>query len=60
VVYGVGRVLIMDDEEPLRYALKAMLEEPGYTAECVQKGAGAVDLFRNRKEEGNPFAADKR
>jgi len=50
----------MDDEEPLRYALKAMLEEPGYTAECVQKGAGAVDLFRNRKEEGNPFAADKR
>jgi len=47
----------MDDEEPVRYALKGMLEELGYTAECVQNGAEAVDLFQNRKEEGKPFSA---
>jgi PAS domain S-box-containing protein len=57
VAYGIGRVLIMDDEEPVRDALKAMLEELGYTAECVRNGAEAVDLFRQKKEEGKPFAA---
>jgi PAS domain S-box-containing protein len=57
VAYGIGRVLVMDDEEPVRLALQAMLDVLGYTAECVQNGAEAVELFRKRKEEGTPFAA---
>jgi CheY-like chemotaxis protein len=47
----------MDDEEPVREALQAMLDELGYTAECAEDGAEAVDLYRKRKEEGRPFAA---
>jgi PAS domain S-box-containing protein len=57
VAYGIGRVLVMDDEEPVREALQAMLDVLGYTAECAQNGAEAVDLFRKRKEEGTPFSA---
>ena len=57
MAYGIGRVLVMDDEEPVREALQAMLDELGYTAECAENGAEAVDLYRKRKEEGTPFAA---
>ena len=57
VAYGIGRVLVMDDEEPVRETLQAMLDELGYTAECTENGAEAVDLYRKRKEEGKPFAA---
>jgi CheY-like chemotaxis protein len=46
----------MDDEEPVRKTLQAMLEELGFTAECTENGAEAVALFRKRKEEGTPFA----
>jgi PAS domain S-box-containing protein len=56
LAYGVGRVLVMDDEEPVRKTLQAMLEELGFTAECTENGAEAVALFRKRKEEGTPFA----
>src|SRR5208283_4190166 len=57
VAYGVGRVLVMDDEESVRKILQAMLDKLGYTAECAENGAEAVDLYRKRKEEGKPFAA---
>jgi PAS domain S-box-containing protein len=57
VAYGIGRVLVMDDEEPVREALQAMLDELGYMAECAENGVEAVDLYRKRKEEGTPFAA---
>lgn len=46
----------MDDEQLGRDALKAMLEELVYTAECVRNGAEAVYLFRKMKKEGKPFA----
>jgi len=53
---GPLRVLVMDDEEPVREILQDMLEELGYTSECTQNGAEAVDLFRKRKKEGIPFS----
>jgi two-component system, cell cycle sensor histidine kinase and response regulator CckA len=57
VVHGSGRVLVMDDEEPVREAAYAMLEELGYLAECAENGNAAIDLYRQRKEEGTPFTA---
>jgi CheY-like chemotaxis protein len=56
VVYGSGRVLVMDDEEQVREATQAMLEELGYTVECAKNGSDTVDLYRQRKEEGTPFS----
>ena len=57
VVHGSGRVLVMDDEEPVREAAQAMLEEFGYTVECAKNGSDTVGLYRKRKEEGTPFSA---
>jgi len=56
LAYGAGRVLVMDDEEPVRETLQAILEELGYTAECTENGAEAVELYQRRKEEGTPFS----
>jgi PAS domain S-box-containing protein len=55
--FGVGRVLVMDDEEPVRETLQAMLEALGYVVECTENGTEAVELYRKMKEDGKPFAA---
>jgi PAS domain S-box-containing protein len=57
VVHGSGRILVMDDEEPVREAAQAMLEALGYTVECTENGVGVIDLYRQRKTEGNAFNA---
>ena len=54
---GYGRVLVMDDEKPVRKVLQEMLEMLGCTVECSVNGDEAVDLYRKRKEEGMPYAA---
>jgi PAS domain S-box-containing protein len=57
VVHGSGRVLVMDDEEPVRQTAQAMLEELGYMVECTKNVSDTVDLYRQRREEGTPFSA---
>ena len=54
---GSGRVLVMDDDEGIRAIAQGMLQELGYTAEVAADGAGAVDLYLKRKNEGLPFSA---
>jgi len=54
---GCGRVLVMDDEILIRELSKALLENLGYTAECVENGAQAVALYVQRNNEGTPFDA---
>jgi len=56
-VQGSGRILVMDDEEPIREVVRIMLEDLGYTVECTENGSEAVELYRKRKEEGTPFDA---
>jgi CheY-like chemotaxis protein len=47
----------MDDDEDIREVTQAILEEAGYSVESVENGSEAVDLYRQRKEEGTPFSA---
>lgn len=54
---GSSRVLVMDDEKIIRVLAKAILEQLGYGAECVENGSQAADVYRKRKEEGRPFSA---
>jgi len=54
---GGGRVLVMDDDEDIREVTQAILEEAGYSVESVENVSEAVDLYRQRKEEGTPFSA---
>ncbi|GFO58431.1 hypothetical protein GMST_07560 [Geomonas silvestris] len=54
---GASRVLVMDDEEIVRTLAKAILEQLGYRAECVENGTQAAELYRRERESGEPFSA---
>jgi PAS domain S-box-containing protein len=50
-----GRVLFMDDEEPIRLVTKALLERLGLEATVTADGAEAVDAYARASEEGRDF-----
>jgi signal transduction histidine kinase/ActR/RegA family two-component response regulator len=54
---GTGRILIMDDEKPVREVLGNMLIELGYTVEFAQNGEEAVEQYSQAKESGQRFDA---
>jgi PAS domain S-box-containing protein len=54
---GEGKILIMDDEEPVRGAAKAMLAYLGYETEVAVDGKEAIEMFKDALESGSPYAA---
>jgi CheY-like chemotaxis protein len=50
-----GRVLVMDDEEGVRDVLGQTLEGMGHSAEMVEDGEKAIEVFRKAKTRGHPF-----
>ncbi|MBL8026815.1 MAG: PAS domain S-box protein [Fibrobacteres bacterium] len=54
---GVGRVLLMDDEEVLRETIGEMLQFLGYTVMLTSTGEEAVETFKAEKAKGNDFSA---
>ena len=54
---GTGRVLVMDDEEPLRALLKTVLSQLGYEVQSARDGAEAIALFEEAKAAGTLFDA---
>jgi PAS domain S-box-containing protein len=54
---GLGKILVMDDEEMVREVLGRMLSRLGYEAEFAADGAQAVEKFSQAKKIGPPFAA---
>lgn len=57
VVRGRGRILVMDDEEIVREAAGAILEELGYEVAFAAHGAEAIDRYREAMDEGRTFDA---
>jgi PAS domain S-box-containing protein len=55
VIEGVGRILIMDDEELVRGILSDMLGQLGYEVEFTSDGRRAIELYREAKESDKPF-----
>ncbi len=43
----MGTVLIVDDEEDLRYSLAKIVAKQGYRATCAATGADALDILRS-------------
>jgi two-component system nitrogen regulation response regulator NtrX len=41
-----GRILIVDDEEPIRESLRGLFEDEGYIIDCAASGEEAVARFR--------------
>ncbi len=54
-VAGCGRVLVMDDEEIVRSATGAMLQNLGYTVETARDGAEAVQRYAAARSAGAAF-----
>ena len=52
-----GRILVMDDEEPIRQLARRMLEFLGYEVETASGGDEALARYRESREAGSPFDA---
>ena len=52
-----GRVLFMDDEEPIRLMAAVLLGRLGLDPVIAEDGDEAVKLFRTARDEGRPFDA---
>jgi len=51
-----GRLLFMDDEEPIRQMAAFLLRRFGFDVVCANDGSEAVAKFRSAKEAGKPFS----
>lgn len=54
---GAGKILVMDDEEPVLQLACSMLEQFGYQPMAVKDGAEAVIRYNQAKRNGAPFSA---
>ena len=52
---GSGRILVMDDQEPIIKMVERILDRLGYTTISCLDGKDAIHLYRQANEEGSPF-----
>ncbi len=53
----IEKILIMDDEEMIRFIAKQILLKIGYEVECATNGAEAIEAYKKAQEAGEPFLA---
>jgi PAS domain S-box-containing protein len=54
---GTGRILVLDDEAPLRELISLMLQSFGYSVVDKENGKDALSAFLKAKSDNNPFKA---
>lgn len=54
---GKGKILVMDDEEPIRDLVEHMLVTLGYEVVCAPHGAAALTAYQHANASGDPFDA---
>lgn len=52
-----ARVLVMDDDEMVRFVAGETLKRYGFAVEFASDGLEAVELYRERRQAGAPFVA---
>lgn len=52
---GMGKILVMDDEEMIRTVAGMMLSRLGYEVEFAKDGHDAIKFFRIARKSGKPF-----
>ncbi len=57
ILYGKGRILVMDDEAMVREVLGKMLLSLGCEVKFAADGAEAIEIFSQSEKSGAPFAA---
>ena len=54
-VFGIGKILIMDDEEIVRKVAGEMLSYLGYRVEFAAEGREAIEQYKKARDTGNPY-----
>jgi PAS domain S-box-containing protein len=54
---GTGRILLMDDDAPIRDFACEALQRCGYEVECAQDGVEAIERFHKARAASRPFNA---
>jgi two-component system, cell cycle sensor histidine kinase and response regulator CckA len=57
LITGRGKILIMDDEEPIRKVVAEMLAYLGYETRAAADGTEAVQMYKQAMQKGRPFDA---
>jgi two-component system cell cycle sensor histidine kinase/response regulator CckA len=57
VVTGEGKILLMDDEEPIRDMAREMLSMWGYEVDVAKDGEEAIDRYCSAGDSGSPYTA---
>ena len=52
-----AKVLIMDDDEMVRYVAGETLKRYGFQVDFANDGSQAVEIYRQHHQAGHPFAA---
>ena len=54
---GMGRILIMDDEEPILEVAREMIRRLGYEVDTALDGRSAIEMYVDAKRSGNCYDA---
>jgi PAS domain S-box-containing protein len=54
---GTGRILVMDDELPIRDLARASLSRLGYEVDTAEHGHEALQKYERARTEGRPYTA---
>jgi CheY-like chemotaxis protein len=57
IIFGSGRILLMDDDELVRNMAQAMIQTLGYEVNLAAQGEEAVEMYKKAKEMNLPFHA---
>jgi len=53
--FGQGKILIMDDQEPILKMVSKMLRKMGYESTSATDGTQAINIYREAYNKGKPF-----
>ena len=57
IIIGEGKLLLMDDQEPIREVAREMLSLLGYEVDVARDGEEAIELYRLAKKSDDPYTA---
>jgi CheY-like chemotaxis protein len=55
IIYGSGKILVMDDEEDIREVIGQMLTTMGYDVHFTSNGTEAIEAYLDAKRDGRSF-----
>jgi CheY-like chemotaxis protein len=55
LLFGKGKVLVVDDEESVRQLAADILRHCGYEPVLAEEGGKAIELYKQEQETGKPF-----